>query len=188
MGDPKRQRKKYSRPLKRWDSERIEEEAGLKEEYGLRRKHELWKAEAVARRLRRTARSVTASGDKEAESVLSRKVVSMGLLPKGEANVDSVLGLTVKNILERRLQTVVVKKELANTMMQARQFIVHGHVRVGERRVSFPSYLVRLGEDDRVQLDASSTLAKGLKHAGKKPGVKKDVEAPAAGQAAEAGG
>lgn len=49
-------------------------------------------------------------------------------------------------LLERRLDNVVFRLGLARTIPAARQLVVHGHVRVGERRVDRPGYLVRVGE------------------------------------------
>ncbi len=49
----KKQRKKYERPKRPWDKERIESEKKLKETYGLRRKNEIWRAESILRNYRR---------------------------------------------------------------------------------------------------------------------------------------
>ena len=40
MGDPRRLRKKYEKPFKRWDKQRIIEERKLMEAYGLKNKKE----------------------------------------------------------------------------------------------------------------------------------------------------
>ena len=80
------------------------------------------------------------------------KLYRLGLLDK-DATLDDVLSLTVQDILERRLQTVVWRKGLARTIKQARQFIVHGHVYVNGRRVTVPSYWVKRGEERHVTLD-----------------------------------
>ena len=42
----KRKHKTYSRPKRPFDKPRIEEEAGIMEEFGLKNKREIWKAEA----------------------------------------------------------------------------------------------------------------------------------------------
>jgi small subunit ribosomal protein S4 len=47
-------------------------------------------------------------------------------------------------------------------MSQARQFVVHGHVAVGERRVQVPSYKVDLDEESLVEFDESSPLTDDL--------------------------
>ena len=48
--------------------------------------------------------------------------------------------------LERRLDNVVYRLGLATTRAQARQFVTHGHVMVGGRKVDRPSYAVDAGE------------------------------------------
>src|SRR5690606_12461175 len=55
-------------------------------------------------------------------------------------------GLTLLQLLERRLDNVVYRLGMARTRPQARQFVNHGHVLVDGRRVNIPSYLVRPGQ------------------------------------------
>ena len=50
-------------------------------------------------------------------------------------------------MLERRLDNVVWRMGLASSRSQARQFVLHGHVRVNTRKVNIPSYLVSVGEE-----------------------------------------
>ena len=58
-------------------------------------------------------------------------------------------GDTAENLiglLERRLDTVVYRVNLAPTPFAARQLINHGHVKVNGRRVNIASYQVREGD------------------------------------------
>lgn len=48
-------------------------------------------------------------------------------------------------LLERRLDNVIYRLNLAPTRAAARQFVSHGHVLVEGKRVSIPSFLVRPG-------------------------------------------
>ena len=66
----------------------------------------------------------------------------MGILPES-AVLDNVLDLDMESILERRLQTLVQRKGLAKSMYQSRQLITHGHIALGDRKVSSPSFLVQ---------------------------------------------
>ncbi len=50
-------------------------------------------------------------------------------------------------MLERRLDNVVWRMGLASSRAQARQIVLHGHVRVAGRKVNIPSYLVSVGEE-----------------------------------------
>ena len=153
----KRQRRKYSRPKRPWDKERLGEEKKILEEFGLRRKRELWKAESILREFRRRARNLAVSEDKERKARLLSGLHSMGLVKK-DASLDDVLGLSVDKFLERRLQTIVLKKGLANTQKQARQYIVHGHVAVNGRRTRWPSLIVNTDEELSVELYKKSPV------------------------------
>ena len=150
-------KKKLKRPRKPWDKERIEREAELMKKYGLRRKREIWKAEEILRKFRRRARRLAAEKNKEEEKILIQKLARMGLLNEN-ATLDDVLSLTVENILDRRLQTLVFKKGLAKTPKQARQFITHGHIAVGGRRTVYPSYLVPRDEEDKIKFYGKSLV------------------------------
>jgi len=156
----RRFRKKYKRPKRPWDKERIAEEKELLKTYGLRRKREIWRTEEILRKYRRLARRLAAEKDKEKEKILIQKLIRIGVLKPG-ATLDDVLGLTVKDFLERRLQTIVFKKGLANTIKQARQLIVHGHVYVNGIRTVYPSYLVNKDEEDKITVDIN-VVKKGV--------------------------
>jgi small subunit ribosomal protein S4 len=81
----------------------------------------------------------------QAEAILNR-LKKLGML-KEEGDLDAILSMKVNDVLERRLQTQVYRQGLANSLKQARQFIVHGHVQVSGRRVDVPGYLVKRGEE-----------------------------------------
>lgn len=154
MGDPKRQRKKFSTPSHPWQKERIDEEKKILKEYGLRRKYEVWKMDSMLKKFLHRAKTIigerTAQSEVEKKQLLERLYL-LGLLKK-DSKVEDVLNLTLKNILERRLQTLVCKKQLAKTMMQARQFITHEHIEVGSRKITTPSYLVSIEEEQKIKL------------------------------------
>ena len=54
-------------------------------------------------------------------------------------------GEALLSLLERRLDNVVYRLNLAPTRAFARQLISHGHVNIDEKKVSIPSYLVEPG-------------------------------------------
>ncbi len=149
MGDPKRPRKQYETPSHPWKADRLTAELQLIGEYGLRNKRELWRAQTILRKIRTHARKLFGlMGEERAreERILIDRLYRMGLIEEN-ATADDVLKLTVRDILERRLQTVVHKLGLARTIYQARQLIVHGHVYVSDRKVRSPSYHVMRGEE-----------------------------------------
>jgi small subunit ribosomal protein S4 len=160
MGDPKKQRKKYRRPSHPWEKDRIEAENKLLRKYGLRRKEEVWKTETLLRSFRRNARRLLAASGSQAEletKQMLERLKRLGLI-SGGATLDDVLGLTVENILERRFQTIVSKKGLAKTPLQARQLVLHGHVMISGRRVTVPSYLVSVKEEGEIGLTPGSNF------------------------------
>jgi len=54
---------------------------------------------------------------------------------------EQIIGL-----LERRLDALVYRSKFVPTVFAARQFVSHGHVAVNGRRVTIPSYRVRVGD------------------------------------------
>ncbi|MBP2251709.1 small subunit ribosomal protein S4 [Halarchaeum solikamskense] len=159
MALPGENTKFYETPNHPYQGERIAEESDLLSRYGLKNKQELWRAQSELRSYRREAREllgrVTEEGD-EGEEFVAR-LRRYGIL--GDADeLDAVLSLDVTDVLERRLQTVAYRKGLANTPQQARQFVTHGHVIVGESRVTAPSRKVAVAEEDDVAFDETSPL------------------------------
>ncbi len=148
----RRLKRAFKRPRTPWNAAQIAEERKLLAAYGLRRKKELWRAKTILRRYRQRARVLTAQHDPVAEKILMERLTRLGILQKqtGAPTADDVLALTIETLLDRRLQTIMVKRGMAKTMTQARQFITHGHVSVGERKVFYPSYLVLKEEESRV--------------------------------------
>lgn len=144
-------RKKFKNPRMSWDSDDIADRRGIMRSYGLRRRHEILVAQEILRNFRRRARELIAEQDEEKTNVLVEKLVKLGLL-KPDQGLDDVLALTVNDILERRLQTVVWKSGLATTPRQARQFITHGHVAIEGKRTRSPAYMVPAGEEPRIKV------------------------------------
>jgi len=50
-------------------------------------------------------------------------------------------------MLERRLDNVVYRSGLAGSRSQARQLVLHGHIRVKGKKLNIPSYLVEVGDE-----------------------------------------
>ncbi|NIR87698.1 30S ribosomal protein S4 [Candidatus Bathyarchaeota archaeon] len=161
MGDPKKQRKKYETPKFPWQTDVLQEELKLLGQYGLRNKRELWRHKTMLSRFRGIARSLLGMSSEERkrqEKQLLGRLVRLGILPK-KAALDNVFDLALENVLERRLQTLVFRKGLANSTYQARQLITHGHVAIEGRRVSSPSYLVMKEEEAKIAYAPASPLS-----------------------------
>jgi small subunit ribosomal protein S4 len=69
-----------------------------------------------------------------------RKVYQEAVRMKGSTS-ELLIGL-----LERRLASVVYRAKFVPTVFAARQFVSHGHVTVNGRRVTIPSYRVKVGD------------------------------------------
>jgi small subunit ribosomal protein S4 len=67
--------------------------------------------------------------------------------------------LSSKNILERRLQTQVLRKNLARTIEQARQLITHKHIMVNKKVITSPSYFVSAEEENQIEYAENSHFA-----------------------------
>ena len=152
----------YETPNHPFQGGRINEERDLVGRYGLKNKEELWRAQSELRDYRREARNLLAQFEEDGttERFLSR-LSRYGILDENDGLGD-VLALDVTDILERRLQTVVYRKGLANSPKQARQFVSHGHVAIDNRRVRTPSYTVEVDEEDAIDYDGASPLADDL--------------------------
>ncbi len=57
-----------------------------------------------------------------------------------------VTGETMLQILETRLDSIVYNLGFANTRAAARQLVSHGHVRVNGRKVSIPSFALKVND------------------------------------------
>ncbi|MCP8323500.1 MAG: 30S ribosomal protein S4 [Candidatus Methylarchaceae archaeon HK02M2] len=164
MGDPKKPRKKYTTPKMPWSSDQLSQELFLVGTYGLRNKHELWKAHTELSKIRKQARNLLAEPseirikkEKELLSSLSRR----GIINQ-KLSIDDVLDLTFESLLERRLQTIVWRKGIAISPYQARQMITHRHIIVDDRIVTRPGYMVKKDEEERIKLSDDSPLRKQM--------------------------
>ena len=67
------------------------------------------------------------------------------------------LGAHLIGLLERRLDAAVYRAKFVPTVFAARQFVNHGHVKVNGRRVTIPSYRLKVGDTIEVK-EASKQL------------------------------
>ena len=151
-----RKHKKFNRPKKAFDSERIKEENVILEKYGLKNKREIWKAKAKLDNMRRHAKSLIDEGGDKQEVFLSK-------LRKEGYNIEKtvdVLALTVDDVLKRRLQSLVLNKGIATQPKQARQLITHKHILINDKVVNIPSYHVDVDEENLIKLKVKKKVRK----------------------------
>ncbi|HKZ61175.1 MAG TPA: 30S ribosomal protein S4 [Nitrososphaera sp.] len=154
MGDPRKPKKLYRRPRMIWTTDQLNAELYIMGSYGLRNKRELWKAQTEVARIRNQARALLALSTEaraEKEKRLLNFLNRLSMTKEG-ATLDDILNLKVEDLLERRLQTIVMKKSGTKSPYQARQVVSHGHVSVGNRKVNIPGYLVRTEEEPQILL------------------------------------
>src|SRR6058998_145289 len=175
MGDQRKPRKAYQTPRHPWRKDQLEEELHLVGDYGLRNKRELRGHETELSQIRGIARTLLGAEAGERgplESQYLRRLARLGILPEA-ATVDNILDLNVKDLMERRLQTIVFRAGLARTIHQARQFVNHGHVSVGGEIVSVPGYIVKKDEESRIAFHSTSALSNNQHPARTAPGGRK---------------
>lgn len=160
MGHPRKIRKKYAKPFHPWQKERIDEEKVIIKEFGLKKKKEIWRVTSLLGKFKSQAKKLSAlhteQSQKETKQLMDR-LRSFGLVPDN-ASFDDVLGININAIMARRLQSIVVAKKLARSHQQARQMITHNHIKVGEKIISSPSYLVKIGEENLVEFAEESSF------------------------------
>ena len=148
----KKLKKTYETPNEGWSEERIQREEELKEEYGLNNKKEIYKAQSQLRSFRRKARElVSEEDDSEAVNDIKQRAHDIGLV-KGNAELEDLFTLNVTDFLVRRLQTAVNRRGYSDTVNEARQLVVHGHVYVDGQRVNVPGYLLTKQEEKNLEV------------------------------------
>lgn len=157
-----RKSKKFSRPRKPFEAERIKEEDELVKRYGLKNKREIWKTIAKVSYFRTRAKEL-AKAPLEEQELFFKKLQAIGLKVN---SIADVLDLKVENLLDRRLTTIIAGKQIANTPKQARQLVVHKKITVNGKVVNSPSYIVRVADENSI----------ALKQKAKKPKVQEKTE------------
>jgi len=151
-------RKKYSGPSHLWQMDRIQEEKQIRRSYGCKNKAEIWKVQSKLRKFRAQARRLIPLTGRQAQlekKQLLTRLFKLGLV-KENAKIEDVLALKITDLMERRLQTLVLNKKLANTVKQARQMISHGHIQIGSKKVKSPTHLVTLGQEPEISFAGNS--------------------------------
>lgn len=153
-----RKKNKFSWPRKLYDKIRISDENKLVEEYGLKNKREIWKAEAKVKYFRNRAKLLI-NVSREEQNKFFAKLNSIGLPVK---SIADVLALNKEDVLKRRLSTIAWKRQLAHTAKHARQMIVHRKILVNQRVVDVPSFLVPVADEHSVLSKKAGVIKSGV--------------------------
>ncbi len=156
-----RKKKKYLKPRTLYQAGRIKEENALVKKYGLRNKREIWKTLSKVNYYRHRAKEL-ARESLEEQQIFFNKLKALGL--KAETTSD-VLDLKIEDLLERRLPTIVVKKGIAKTPLEARQLVIHKKILINGKVLNAPSYLVPIAEESAISLRKKEKKAKPVEAA-----------------------
>jgi small subunit ribosomal protein S4 len=162
MGLPIRHKTKAVSHKKKWDKNTIVSEAVFVTDYALKNKKEIRKAEALVSKLKTIAKNFNKTTETKTSVGAAQfvdKLKAQGYLNVEATSLDEVLEITLRELFERRLSSVVYKAGLAKTPGQARQFVVHGHVAVNGQIVTAPSYPVSVKDAETIAFVGSSSLA-----------------------------
>merc|ERR1712110_619201 len=113
MGMSRNYSKTFKTPRRPFEKERLDAEMQLIGEYGLKNKREVWRVNLMVAKMRKAARELLTLDEHDPKRIfegtaLLRRLHNYGILPENQNQLDYVLSLGVTNILERRLQTLVL--------------------------------------------------------------------------------
>lgn len=139
----RRFKKKYTKE-RSWDSVKIKNEKLICKKYGISNKKQLYILKTEVRRIKRALRNY--GKDHPCSIKILERLKNLEVLEQKENYYFNVLNqFTVDHLLEKRLQTLMIKK--GYKVNEARQKIVHGHVKIklnGEiKTIRRPNFLVK---------------------------------------------
>ena len=84
---------------------------------------------------------------------------------KEAVRIPGVSGLNLIQILERRLDNAVYRMNFAVSRREARQLVVLGHVLVNGKKVTIPSYLLKVGDEVEIRSKELKSVVDSIKTA-----------------------
>ena len=158
--------KVFKRPKKPFEKERLDMELNSVGKYGLQNKREYLTVQYALAKIRKAARELLTLDRSDSRRVfegeaLLKRMMRLGVLKPEEGSLDFILSLKTEQLLERRLQTVVFKRHMANSVHHSRVLIRQRHIAVGKQLVNIPSFLVRVASEPHVQHSLTSCIKTG---------------------------
>ena len=158
--------KTMKNPKRPYEKERIDNELSLIGTYGLKNKREIWRVQYTLARIRKAARNLLTLPEDDPKrnfegGALIKRMVRLGVLGKDQKKLDYVLGLTLNQFLDRRLQTICFfKSKFASSIHESRSLIFQRKISIskGSRKqvINIPSYLVRSKNEQHIYKDRPS--------------------------------
>merc|ERR1712028_108015 len=153
-------------PRRAYDKERLDSELKMIGTYGLKNKKEIWRVRLILSKVRAVARNLLTMDEKDPRRIfegqaLMRRMIRYGILDEDKQRLDYVLSLNIENFMERRLQTLVFKRNLAKSIHHARVLIRQRHIRVGRQIVNVPSFMVRVESQPHIEYALNSPFGGG---------------------------
>ena len=144
----------------------------------MKNKREVWRVQITLAKLRKAARELLTLDENDPRrlfegSALMKRMYKYGLLNENENKLDYILGLTIHRFMDRRLQTLVYRKGLANSVHQARVLIRQRHIRLGKNLTNVPSVMIRMDQEKNIDYTANSSLGGGRPGRNKRKALKK---------------
>ncbi|XP_049849921.1 uncharacterized protein LOC126320467 [Schistocerca gregaria] len=169
-------------PRRPFEKERIDAEMQLIGEFGLKNKREVWRVHYTLTKIRKAARILLTLDEKDPRRILEgsallRRLSRIGVLNESRLRLDFVLGLTERDFLERRLQTLVFKRGMARSVHHARVLIQQRHISVGKQLVNVPSFIVRTDSEKHIDFAYNSAFGGGRPGRVKRRKMKKALTA-----------
>jgi len=192
MGDPKKIRRKYTTPAHMWQGTRIADEKKLKRDFGLKNNREVWRAEAFVSNARGQARLLIGKSDDKAaaqKKLLLGRLSRLGIIAKDTKFAD-ILALNIRDVLDRRLQTILNKKGITKSMKEARQMILHRQIKYCEKVHTIPGTIVPIDAEETISYIGPSRIPKPpkKKRAEESPAIEGEVKAEAPVEKKKVGG
>ncbi|KAJ1984604.1 U3 small nucleolar ribonucleoprotein imp3 [Dimargaris cristalligena] len=130
--------------------------------YGLKNREEYLQYHQVSCEIKRLARKLatlqpTDSFRIDQEKLLVDKLFHMGIL-SDRNTVSQVLNVRAESFCRRRLNVILCRLNMADTIKDANKFIQHGHVRVGVETANDPAMLITRSNEDFVTWVDSSAI------------------------------
>ena len=125
----------------------------------MKNKREVWRVQYILARIRKAARDLLTLDEQDPKRIfegeaLINRMLRIGVLNRDQQKLDYVLGLTTKQFLDRRLQTVVFHSNNAKSIHQARTLIHQKKIAIqkGNRRqiINIPSFIVRKENESNI--------------------------------------